>query len=514
MSIRWSFLLGFLLCGLIFVACGGGGQDQRPNIKILAPVQHDVIDLDAPLLIQSRAHDDHGLTRVELKINGLPVESYGVPPNQTSFLVEQSWTPQQAGVYFISVVAYDSREQASDAAQVTISVQDGVAPDAPQTSPTPLMSSPLPSATPDLPATGSCDYDATFVTDVTIPDDTRLAPGTEFVKTWRLRNTGTCDWGNGFEFVFVDGERMGGPSAVPVPPTPQGADVDISVPQRAPGQAGRYRGTWRMRTPDGQEFGQRPFVQIVVPPPDTPAPTLPPTTTPGPEPDLDIALISGNLNPLVGQPIAMRVTVHNRGPGATEGPAQIRAVFRAGLELEGSVPPLAAGAEGIALIDHTFTEPAQLEVFVSVDPEDEIREVDETNNVERVPLIVNPPVYATRILTVTPGLSFDLDDGSAQTKQLDVEWRIAGGTLYVGLLNRAGVAPLSGEAESISYALAAGLAWQTDQLLLVDLAQGMLLGFRTSAGRVGYARVERVLDPARLSARINYLVWDWPRAQN
>jgi hypothetical protein len=514
MSIRWSLVLSLFLYGVLVVACGGGEQDQRPNIKILTPVQHDVITLDAPLLIQSRAHDDHGLTRVELKINGLPVESYGIPANQTSFLVEQSWTPQEAGVYFISLIAYDSRQQASDAAQVTVNVRDGATPSAVQVSPTPLLSSPLPSATPDSTVAGPCDYDASFVIDVTIPDDTHLAAGTEFVKTWRLRNTGTCDWGNEFEFILVDGERMGGPSAVPVPPTPRGANVDISVSQRAPHQAGRYRGTWRMRAPDGQEFGERPFVQIVVPAPDTPAPTLPPTSTPGPKPDLDITLISGNLNPLVDQPITMRVTVHNRGPGATGGPALVRAVFRAGLELEGSVPPLPAGAQGTALIDHTFTEPAQLEVFVSVDPEDEINESDETNNVERVPLIINPPVYATRVVTVTPSLSFDLDDGLAQADQLDVAWRIADGTLYVGLLNGAGAAPLSGEEESVSYALAAGLAWETDQLLLADLAEGMLLGFRTSAGRVGYARVEQVLDPARLSARIRYLVWDWPRVED
>ena len=73
-----------------------------------------------------------------------------------------------------------------------------------------------PSSTPQEEPTApvDCTYHATFVTDVTIPDDTRLAPGTEFVKTWRLRNSGTCDWGPGFRFVFIEGEPMGGPAAV------------------------------------------------------------------------------------------------------------------------------------------------------------------------------------------------------------------------------------------------------------------------------------------------------------
>ena len=37
----------------------------------------------------------------------------------------------------------------------------------------------------------SCN-DAIYVSDVTIPDGTILAPGGEFKKTWQFQNTGTC----------------------------------------------------------------------------------------------------------------------------------------------------------------------------------------------------------------------------------------------------------------------------------------------------------------------------------
>lgn len=369
----------------------------------------------------------------------------------------------------------------------------------------------VPSSTPQEEPTApvDCTYHATFVTDVTIPDDTRLAPGTEFVKTWRLRNSGTCAWGPGFRFVFIEGEPMGGPAAVDVPPAPAGSTVDISVRLIAPEQPGSYRGRWRMRTPAGRDFGERPFVQIIVPAPATPTPPLP-TARMVPQPDLDITLVSGNLALRVGQPFSLRVTVRNRGLGATDQPALVRMVLRAGVELESSVPSLPAGAQAVAVLGHAFDAPADLEVFVSVDPEGDIPEEDESNNSARVPIVVNPSLYASRTVVATPGLRFDLDDGAGTADELDIEWRVVEGTVYLGLLNGAGAARLSGDVDSVSYALAAGMAWETQALPLDDLVEGSLFGFRTNEGRVGYALVSMVLDAARTSARLDYLVWDWP----
>jgi hypothetical protein len=357
---------------------------------------------------------------------------------------------------------------------------------------------------------GGCTFDATFVADVTIPDNTELAPGTEFVKTWRLRNNGTCDWGEGFQFVFVGGEQMQGPASVNVPPTLAGATVDVSVLFRAPQEPGAHRSNWRMRTSDDQDFGSHPFVQIVVPPPDTPTPPVTPTATPGPKPDLDITLVAGNLELDVGQLLELQVTVRNNGPGVAESAALVRAVLRPDLVLEARTPTLPAGGQEVVLLIHTFDAPAELDVFISVDPEDEISEADESNNVEQVHVVVSPPLYASGAITTTPGLSFDLDDALAEASRLDVEWRVIEGQVYLGLLNGAGAAFLSGEAESVSYALVAGLVWETEQLLLSDLAPGALFGFRTSAGRVGYARVAEVLDLTYVSVRLEYWVWESP----
>lgn len=139
---------------------------------------------------------------------------------------------------------------------------------------------------PTVAGTASC-YQLRFVSDVSIPDNTQMAPGQSFTKTWKVRNTGSCAWEAGFKFSFVGGEQMSGatftlPSAVPA-----NTDLDISVAMVAPtNKTGTLRGNWRMSTAAGQFFGDEVFVQVVVGGTaltnTSPAPTntsVPPTST-------------------------------------------------------------------------------------------------------------------------------------------------------------------------------------------------------------------------------------------
>ena len=104
---------------------------------------------------------------------------------------------------------------------------------------------------------------STFVSDVTIPDGTMMSPGQSFTKTWQIKNSGSTIW-SGYSLAFDRGTQMGGPSSVPVPMTMPGATVDISILMIAPTEGGNHRGTWRMRTADGEFFGQDVFVLILV----------------------------------------------------------------------------------------------------------------------------------------------------------------------------------------------------------------------------------------------------------
>jgi hypothetical protein len=101
----------------------------------------------------------------------------------------------------------------------------------------------------------ACDR-AQFITDVTVPDGTRYAPGTAFMKTWRLKNIGTCTWTTSYAMVFDVGEKMGGPDSVNLPQNvPPGQTVDVSINLTAPATAGSYRGYWKFQNADGVRFG-------------------------------------------------------------------------------------------------------------------------------------------------------------------------------------------------------------------------------------------------------------------
>ncbi|HLE15053.1 MAG TPA: NBR1-Ig-like domain-containing protein [Anaerolineales bacterium] len=100
-----------------------------------------------------------------------------------------------------------------------------------------------------------CNW-AKYIEDVTVKDGTVFTPGTSFVKTWRLKNIGSCTWSRDYLLVFAGGEQMDGPKASMIDETVDpGETVDISVELEAPDRPGRYRGYWQLSTPGGAEFG-------------------------------------------------------------------------------------------------------------------------------------------------------------------------------------------------------------------------------------------------------------------
>jgi hypothetical protein len=84
---------------------------------------------------------------------------------------------------------------------------------APATTPT-LAVSPTVTSTPLVTVTPSaipCNM-ASFIADVTTPDDTSIKVNTPFTKIWRLKNIGSCTWTSGYQLVFDSGDSMGGPA--------------------------------------------------------------------------------------------------------------------------------------------------------------------------------------------------------------------------------------------------------------------------------------------------------------
>ena len=107
-------------------------------------------------------------------------------------------------------------------------------------------------------------YGLAFVSDVTIPDNTAVAPGQTFTKTWKVKNSGTCAWDAGFKFAFTGGNAMNGIAYTLPSSVAAGAVVDISIAMTAPSTAGKVQSNWRMSTAGGQFFGNEVYVIVVV----------------------------------------------------------------------------------------------------------------------------------------------------------------------------------------------------------------------------------------------------------
>lgn len=117
---------------------------------------------------------------------------------------------------------------------------------------------PQPSGTPGTP--GAYCNAAKFVEDVTMPDNTKVNPGTGFVKTWRLENYGSCTWTTDYSLVFVSGDQMSAPDEVPMPEEVKpGERVDISVSMVAPMNPGTHESYWKLADASGVLFGTGTF---------------------------------------------------------------------------------------------------------------------------------------------------------------------------------------------------------------------------------------------------------------
>lgn len=118
-----------------------------------------------------------------------------------------------------------------------------------------------------------CINGGTFIADVTIPDGSPVVARESFIKTWRLRNSGTCHWTAAYELIpdgssqieYLSSER-------PFTAVAPGEEIDISVRLVAPALAGSYRADWQLYEPYDvtgisfpEPFGPRIYVEITVP---------------------------------------------------------------------------------------------------------------------------------------------------------------------------------------------------------------------------------------------------------
>jgi len=148
----------------------------------------------------------------------------------------------------------------------------GVAP-----TPTPTTTGTTTSAT-----SVECQLKAGFVSDVTVPDNTKFDKGAAFTKTWRVKNSGACDWPADTKLVFVSGRKLeAAQTEISVGVVKVGDTKDISVNMKAPNEdAANLAGLWQFRS-GSQKFGSLSVV-IVAGNPQIAQPTPPPQANTGP----------------------------------------------------------------------------------------------------------------------------------------------------------------------------------------------------------------------------------------
>ncbi|MFN8401661.1 MAG: NBR1-Ig-like domain-containing protein [Anaerolineales bacterium] len=133
------------------------------------------------------------------------------------------------------------------------------------------------SLTPEPSPTSNPCFNLLYISDVTIPDGTRMKPGEKFTKTWLVQNIGGCAWRAGFTFQNVGGDSMRGSPITLTEAIPTGAKRELSVELVVPsGINGVIESAWQMADDTGVFFGDTLFVNIVVGDVITPAVTSTP----------------------------------------------------------------------------------------------------------------------------------------------------------------------------------------------------------------------------------------------
>ena len=101
--------------------------------------------------------------------------------------------------------------------------------------------------------------------DVNIPDNTVMTPGQDFIKTWKVKNNGSCPWGAGYKLVYAGyANPMSGQFQPLTEVVQPGQEVEVSVQFQAPDAAGEYLSAWQMSNPAGVTFPKIIFVKIIV----------------------------------------------------------------------------------------------------------------------------------------------------------------------------------------------------------------------------------------------------------
>jgi hypothetical protein len=111
----------------------------------------------------------------------------------------------------------------------------------------------------------NCQNVLSYVKDLTLPDGTFVQANSQLDKQWLVRNSGTCNWIDGYTLQRIDGNDLGAVSPQALVPARGGTEATVRILFTAPDQPGNYSSTWQAFNANGDPFGDPLTIVINVP---------------------------------------------------------------------------------------------------------------------------------------------------------------------------------------------------------------------------------------------------------
>lgn len=131
----WRLIVPLAVMGVLVLACSQPTPSPstipgRPSVFIVAPVDGGQVALNQPTVIQANATDAQGVSRIEIKVDGVLAGTVqSSTQGQASLTAAQPWTFTQAGRHVIGAQAFNVAGQASDLAAISVTAEEGIAQD-------------------------------------------------------------------------------------------------------------------------------------------------------------------------------------------------------------------------------------------------------------------------------------------------------------------------------------------------------------------------------------------------
>lgn len=128
----------------------------------------------------------------------------------------------------------------------------------------PTVTGTPPTATPNTGALGFGCNNLAIVRDVNYPSGTTVKAGDVITKTWKVQNTGSCDWNFNYALVILQDEHFRSTWSRIGKVIAPGNWAEVSVILEIPNHDGTFTGSWRLADAGGNAFGATLSVSIVV----------------------------------------------------------------------------------------------------------------------------------------------------------------------------------------------------------------------------------------------------------